>query len=89
MPALSDEAHAELAILYESGWDQYLKPYDKNILACFESTSADGFATAKKILFRIYAKGIGLEADIPKAKALLKGLSKEETQSWLDEPGSH
>lgn len=87
--ALSEEAHAELAILYESGWEQYLKPYDKNILACFESTSADGFATAKKILLRLYAKGIGLEADIPKAKALLKSLPKEEAQSWLDELGSH
>lgn len=83
--ALSEEAHAELAMLYETGWDQSLKPYDKSILTCFESTSADGFAPAKKILTRIYAKGIGVEADIPKAKALLKGLSKQEAQSLLDE----
>ena len=85
--ALSEEAHVELATLYETGWDQYLKPFDKNILTCFESTSADGFAPAKKILTRIYAKGIGLEADIPKAKALLKGLPKQDTQSLLDELG--
>ena len=48
--ALSKEAHAELATLYETGWEQSLKPYNKNILACFESTSADGFDPAKKIL---------------------------------------
>ncbi len=86
---LSEEAHAELAMLYETGWGQYLKPFDKNILTCFESTSADGFAPAKKILTRIYAKGLGLDADISKAKALLKGLPKRETQSLLDELGLH
>jgi TPR repeat protein len=85
--ALSEEAHAELAALYETGWDQHLKPFDKNILTCFETTSADGFAPARKILTRIYAKGLGLEANIPKAKALLKGLPKQETQSLLDELG--
>lgn len=84
---LSEEAHAELAGLYETGRDQHLKPFDKNILTCFESTSADGFAPAKKILTRIYAKGLGLEADIPKAKVLLKGLPKQDRQSLLDELG--
>ncbi|HEU5409273.1 MAG TPA: tetratricopeptide repeat protein [Nitrospira sp.] len=83
--ALSEEAHAELAALYETGWERSLKPYDKNILACFESTSADGFAPAKKILARIYAKGLGVDADIPKAKTLLKGLPKQETQSLIEE----
>ena len=87
--ALSEEAHAELAILYETGWEQSLEPYDKSILACFESTSADGFDPAKKILARIYAKGLGLNVDVPRAKILLKGLSKQETQSLLDELGLH
>ena len=86
---LSEEAHTELAMLYETGWDQYLKPFDKKILSCFESTSADGFVSAKKILARIYAKGLGLDADISKAKALLKGLPKQETQSLLDELEFH
>ena len=87
--ALSEEAHAELATLYETGWERSLKPYDKSILTCFESTSADGFDPAKKILARIYAKGLGLDVDVPKAKTLLKGLSKQETQSLLDELGLH
>ena len=84
---MSEEAHAELATLYETGWDQYLKPFDKNILTCFETTSADGFVPSKKILTRIDAKGLGLNADIPKAKALLKGLPKQDTQSLFDELG--
>lgn len=87
--ALSEEAHAELATLYETGWDRHLRPFDKHILTCFESTSADGFAPAKKILTRIYARGLGLEADLPKAKALLKGLPKQETEFLLHELGLH
>jgi TPR repeat protein len=86
---LSEEALLELATLYETGWEQLLKPYNKNILTCFESTSADGFGPAKKILARIYAKGLGLDADIPKAKALLNGLPKQETQFLFDELGLH
>ena len=82
---LHEEAQGELAALYETGWNQQLKPFDKNILACFESTSADGFAPAKKILTRIYAKGLGLEPDIPKAKASLKGLPTQDAQALLDE----
>ncbi|UVT21577.1 MAG: tetratricopeptide repeat protein [Nitrospira sp.] len=85
--ALSEEAQAQLATLYETGWDQYLKPFDKNILTCFEFTSSDGFIPAKKALTRIYAKGLGLDADVAKAKATLKGIPKQEAQSLLDELG--
>ncbi len=87
--ALSEEAQTELATLYESGWDQYLKPFDKKILTCFESTSSDGFIPAKKALTRIYAKGLGVEADIPRAKATLKGIPKQEAQALRDELGIH
>lgn len=85
--ALSEEAHVELASLYETGWEQHLIPFNKHILTCFESTSADGFVPAKKILARIYAKGLGLEADIPKAKALLRSLPRQDTQPLFDELG--
>ena len=83
--ALSDVAQAELARLYETGWEQYLMPYDKTILTCFETTAGDGFVPAKKILARIYAKGIGMAPDVPKAKAQLKGLPKRDMKSTLDE----
>ena len=87
--ALSEEAHIELAALYEAGSPPYLKPFDKRILACFESTAADGFVPAKRILARIYAKGLGLSTDTLKAKATLRDLPKEETQSLRDKLSSH
>ncbi|MDH5348400.1 MAG: tetratricopeptide repeat protein [Nitrospira sp.] len=85
--ALGEEAHTELASLYEAGFAPSLKPFDKRILACFESTAADGFVPAKKFLAPIYAKGLGLDPDTPKAKALLKDLPKRETKSLLNELG--
>jgi len=83
--ALSDVAQAELARLYEFGWDPYLAPFDKQILACFETTATDGFLPAKKTLARIYGKGLGMAPDLVKARAALKGLSRQETKVLLDE----
>jgi len=85
--ALSDTALAELVWLYETGWDQYLAPFDKTILDCIETTAADGFAPAKKALARIYGRGLGVAPDRAKAKASLKGLSKQDIASLLDELG--
>ncbi len=85
--ALSEVAQNELATLYEAGWDPQLAPFDKTILACFEITAAEGFLPAKKILARIYAKGLGVAPDSHKARALLTGLSKQETKSLFDELG--
>lgn len=85
--ALSDVAQVELAKLYETGWGQHLAPFDKKILACFEITAGEGFVPAKTILARIYGKGIGMQPDLPKAKSALKGLSKREMKSVLDELG--
>lgn len=85
--ALSEEAHAELATLYEDGLPPYLKPFDKRILTCFETTAADGFSSAKKLLARIYGTGLGVDADIQKAKAILNGLPKKDAQAILTELG--
>ncbi|MCC6139390.1 MAG: tetratricopeptide repeat protein [Nitrospira sp.] len=85
--ALSDIALAKLVRLYETGWDQHLAPFDKNILGCLETTAADGFAPAKAALARIYDQGLGVAPDRAKAKAALKGLSKQDTQALLDELG--
>jgi TPR repeat protein len=85
--ALSEPAQAELAELYEHGWDQQLPPYDPVLLVCFETTAADGFAPAKRTLARIYAKGLGTAPDLRKAKAVLKGLPKQEAKSLLDQLG--
>ena len=85
--ALSEGAQVELEKLYETGWDQQLLPFDKKILACFETTAAEGFLPAKRSLARIYAKGIGIRPDPQKAKAILKGLPKQETKTLLDTLG--
>ena len=86
--ALSEVAQIELARLYEDGWDDVLPPHDKQILACFERTAKDGFVPARRILARVYAKGIGLQPDLPKAKAMLKGLPRQEANALLAEFGT-
>jgi Flp pilus assembly protein TadD len=83
--ALSEAAQTELGRLYEQGWENVLAPHEKKILACFEATAADGFLPAKRMLARIYGKGIGVTANVPKAKTLLKGLPKPEATALLAE----
>jgi tetratricopeptide (TPR) repeat protein len=86
--ALSEVAQVELARLFESGWNEVLRPHDKRILACFEITAADGFLPAKRALARIYGRGIGVEPNLRKAKTILKGLPKQEAQELLAEFGA-
>lgn len=83
--ALSEPALSELARRYEHGTQPGLAQYDRRILACFDSTAADGFPPAKKALARIYAKGLGVEADRMKARIALKGLPAQDTQTLIDE----
>jgi len=83
--ALGETAHNELARLYETGLDTRLAQFDTRILTCFATTAADGFIPSKKALARIYGKGLGVTQDLQKAKAMLKGLSKQETKEVLDE----
>ena len=83
--ALSDEALAELVTRYEAGLDQHLAPFDKKILGCIETLSAEGFVPAKKALARIYGQGLGMAPDRAKAKASLKGLPKQEAKALMDE----
>jgi TPR repeat protein len=83
--ALSETAEDELARLYETGLDTRLAQFDTRILACFATTAADGFTPSKKALARIYGKGLGVTPDLQKAKAMLKGLSKQEMKAILDE----
>ncbi len=83
--ALSDVAVAELAKLYETGWEPHLPPFDKNILACFKTIAGDSFVPAKKILARIYGKGLGVKQDRQKMELTLKGLPKDEIKEVLNE----
>ena len=83
--ALSDMAQTELARLYEAGWEPSLPPFDKKILACFESTAGEGFGPAKKILARIYGKGLGMKPDRQKAITAVRGLPKQDVKAVMDE----
>lgn len=85
--ALSAPAQAELARLYENGDELGLAHHDRRILVCFDKTAAEGFPPAKKTMARIYAKGLGVEADRTKARIALKGLAKQEVQTLIDELG--
>jgi TPR repeat protein len=81
--ALGETAHDELARLYETGLDTRLAQFDARILTCLASTAGDGFIPAKKALARIYGKGLGVTPDVQKAKAMLKGLPKQESKAIL------
>ncbi len=83
--ALSETAHDELARIYETGLDTGLAQFDPRILRCFATTAADGFIPSKKSLARIYGNGLGVTPDLQKAKAMLKGLSKQEIKDVMDE----
>jgi hypothetical protein len=83
--ALSDMAQTELARLYETGWEPSLPPFDKKILACFEATAGEGFGPAKKILARIYGKGLGMKPDRQKAITAVRGLPKQDIKAVMDE----
>ena len=83
--ALSETAHDELALLYETGLDSHLAQFDTRILTCFATTAADGYIPSKKALARIYGKGLGVTPDLQKAKAMLKGMSKQEIKSIMNE----
>ena len=83
--ALGETAHDELARLYETGLDTRLTQFDARILTCFTSTAGDGFIPGKKALARIYGKGLGVTPDVQKAKAMLKGLPKQESKAILAE----
>ena len=83
--ALGETAHDELARLYETGLDTKLAQFDARILTCFTTTAANGFIPSKKALARIYGKGLGVTPDLQKAKAMLKGLPKQESKAILAE----
>ncbi|MBS0164527.1 MAG: tetratricopeptide repeat protein [Nitrospira sp.] len=76
--ALGEEAHAELSTLYETGWEPDLRPFDKRLLTCFETTAADGFTPAKHVLARIRARNQGVTTDMANTEATLKNISEQD-----------
>ena len=86
--ALNDISHAALVQLYEEGLDGQLPPHGQWVMSYLESTAADGSIPSRTALARIYAKGLGLEPDLAKAKSYLRGLPREDVKRILDEVAS-
>jgi tetratricopeptide (TPR) repeat protein len=83
--ALSEEAQAQLELLYERGLEGRLPPHDGRILAYFKTAAGEGLPYPRVILARIYARGLGVPADPHKALGLLKGNPREDAQALLKE----
>jgi tetratricopeptide (TPR) repeat protein len=86
--ALNDIAHAALVDVYEKGLDGQLPPHGQWILTFLETTAGDGVLASKVALARVYGKGEGVQADLAKAKAYLKGVPKDEAKRLLEEVSS-
>jgi TPR repeat protein len=83
--ALSVEAQAFLENWYEYGVEGLLPPFDARILTYFQTAAAEGLPQPRRALARILAQGFGVERDLAKATALLKGDQDEAAQQLLKE----
>jgi len=83
--ALSEQAQAQLEILYINGVDGQLAPHDRRIFEYFRSAGAENLPYPRLILARIYARGIGVPPDVTKALALLKGNPREDARALAKE----
>lgn len=83
--ALSEPAQAVLETLYERGLEGKLAPYDERIRTFFKMTAEEGVPRARLVMARVYARGLGVQQDVKKAKALLKGDSSDEAKALLRE----
>lgn len=83
--ALSEPAQAVLETLYERGLEGKLAPYDERIRTFFKMTAEEGVPRARLVMARVYAHGLGVQQDVKKAKALLKGDPSDEAKALLRE----
>jgi tetratricopeptide (TPR) repeat protein len=83
--ALSEEAQAQLELLYERGLEDRLPPHDSRILEYFKTAAGEGLPYPRVVLARIYARGLGVPADSNKALGLLKGNPREDARALLKE----
>jgi TPR repeat protein len=83
--ALSDVAQVELFRLYQDGWENHMPRFGKKILTFLETTADEGLVSSKKALAMVYGKGLGVTPDGQKARAMLKGVPKQEAKQILEE----
>lgn len=83
--ALSEPAQALLETWYEQGVEGQLPAHDVRILGYFKAAGGEGLPRPRRALARTYARGLGVEPDLAKAAALLKGDRDDEAQRLLKE----
>jgi TPR repeat protein len=82
--ALGEPAQRQLEALYEQGLGD-VAPYEPRILEYLQAAAAEGQLRPRLALARIYARGLGVPADVARATALLRATPHEEAQRLLRE----
>ncbi|MGH7230908.1 MAG: tetratricopeptide repeat protein [Nitrospiraceae bacterium] len=83
--ALSDPAQSALEVLYEQGLPGQIEPHDPRILTYWKTAAEESLPRPRLALARIYARGLGVAQDLPKAAGLLKGLAGDHARELLKE----
>jgi Tfp pilus assembly protein PilF len=83
--ALSEQAQAQLETLYANGVEGRLALHDRRILEYFKTAGGEKLPYPRLILARIYARGLGVQPDVRKALALLKGNPLEDARALAKE----
>jgi TPR repeat protein len=83
--ALGEPAQRRLVEIYERGVDGALPAFDARILAWLRTASTEGQARPRIGLARVYAGGLGVPKDVPRALALLRQTPHEDAQRLLQE----
>jgi len=83
--ALGEPAQRQLETLYERGVNGHLAPHDARVLAWLRAAAAEGQPRPRVALARIYAQGLGVPRDLPRAVALLRATPGEDAQRLLRE----
>ena len=83
--AFSEPAQILLEELYTHGAPEGVAPYDPRILDYFKTAADEGQVRARIALAKLYAGGLGVPKDTPRAISLLKATPHEDAQRLLQE----
>jgi TPR repeat protein len=83
--AFSEPAQALLEEIYYRGSPGQVPVYDGRILGYFKTAADEGQVRARIVLAKLYAGGIGVPQDTPRAVSLLKATPHEDAQRLLQE----
>lgn len=83
--ALDEAAQEQLEVLYEHGLPGAIAPYDRRILAWFQTAAAEGLTRPRIALAKVYGRGLGVPRDLPRAVALLRATQHEDARRLLQE----